>query len=136
MPPLSDGHFLHPSDRVESPCFEIRGNRFFDPTNGAAAILLTPDVDVLGVSQAGGINVIESHREERLAFWRDQPPAIFPLPKCEEATRFSLSCLALLGLGSLRVRCHGQPCCKGGRLSEKLASMCFVHLALTNRVIG
>ena len=79
--PFPHRDFLNPADRVEAPCLEIGCDGFIDPTKGATAIFLPPDVDVLGVPKAGRVNVVEPDCEERLAFWRDQPPVVFPLSK-------------------------------------------------------
>ena len=88
--PLPDGHFLHPSDGVESPHFQIRSDRFRDPSKCAAAVLLSPDVDVLGITQARWVDVVETDREKRSTVWRDQPPVFFPAAKREIAFWFRL----------------------------------------------
>ena len=50
VPPFSHGHLLDPSDGVEAPCFEIWSDRFLDPSKCAAAVLVSPDVDVLWIT--------------------------------------------------------------------------------------
>lgn len=114
--PLLNGHLLYPSDSVEAPSFEIRSNRFLNPSKCAAAVLLSPDVDILWVTQTCRVDVIEPNREEWNTFWGNQSPVIFPVPKCKETMGFGLSRLDLLSLYSLRTRCHGQPCSKDSRL--------------------
>lgn len=86
------GDFLYPAHRIETPFLKIRGDRFLDPADGAAPIFFPPDVNVLGVSQARRIDVVEPHRKERFAVRSNQPPMVFPLAKCEEAVRLRLRC--------------------------------------------
>ena len=70
MSPLPDSDFLNPTHAVESPGLEVGRHGFFDPTHRAPAILVAPDMDVLWITQRGGVDVIETHREERLAIRR------------------------------------------------------------------
>ena len=97
MTPLSYGHFLHPTDRVEPPAFQIWSDRFFDPTDVASAVFLTPQMDVLGVAHRCRVDMVDAEREERFSLRRDQPPMLFPFAKCEESVR--------LRLGRLCCRC-------------------------------
>ena len=98
----------------------------------AATIFVTPDVDVLGVSQACRIDVIESHREERLAIWSDQPPVILSLAEREESLRFNLRRLCFGSLCKARHWSH-QACAKCGSTPEKPASMYgVIHASLSS----
>ena len=90
MTPLPYGHFLYPTDRIEAPSFQVGGDRFFDPTDIASAVFLTPKTDVLWIAHCGWIDVIDAKREKRLAFRGNQPPVALPLAQSEEAVRLDL----------------------------------------------
>lgn len=97
VPPPANRDFLHPADRVEAPALEIGRDRLPDPSQGASAVLVSPEMHVLRIPQAGRVDVIQADREEGLALGRNQPPAALALREREEAVR-----------GELRRRAHGR----------------------------
>ena len=77
---MSHGDFLNPADRIESPGLQVGSDGFLDPLNRAAIVLLFPDLEILRVAQAGGVDVIEAESEERLAVRCDEKPVVLAFP--------------------------------------------------------
>jgi hypothetical protein len=84
MPPFADSDFLHPAHGIESPFLQVWGDGLLNPFQGAAIVLVAPDMNVLRIAETGRIDVIEAHREKRISLWVDQPPVTVLLAKGKE----------------------------------------------------
>ena len=115
MPPLANRDFLHPSDGIEAPSLDVGSHRLPDPSRRAGTVFLAPEMDVLRISKARGVDMIQSEREERHLVRSDEPPVIGTPPQSEEA----------LGLDLRRSDCGpsaARACAKGAGRVQELSS--------------
>ncbi len=113
VPPFANRDFLNPAYRVEAPLLEVGNDGLLDPFQGAAIILVFPDMNVLGIPQRGRINVIHAQGEKRFPFRSNQQPAAIYLPQGKKALGVQLSCFGGSSPNQMLSQRQAQTCGNG-----------------------
>jgi hypothetical protein len=59
-------------------------HRFPNPTQRAASVLFVPQFDILGVTERGRIEIVQTDGEEWFAIGSDEKPVIWGFSQCKE----------------------------------------------------
>ena len=83
---MPDVDFLRPPDGVEPPVVEIAADPIL-AKRPLVAVLSVPDMDVVGILQAGRIDVVDPEGEKSMAIRGDEPPSVVDFLDPEEPGR-------------------------------------------------